>query len=499
VAQSDVRDGRSFRQAQRPGRLLRWNTCHGAARACAAIALFTTAIAAQDRDARPSPADARDLTKTFVAFADVLPVWGALEPRLPGRLAGQTLEAVRAAWDDWVRTQDAEIRARVARGHEDSLVNWWLFGTSFTSLPPARPRDVERLGGGVTVAQVVDRRLEDLVDGLTSPGANERLRWAGQFLRARGVDPATPRGRAGVRALLEDASKRMLAEDAAYTRVLEAPNAASDPLSWMLPYASLYRERGLSSDTSILSSHAVDSALGALDASGLIGPGTIARVAVVGPGLDFINKADGHDFYPEQSIQPFTVVDSLRRHGLAAHDVSVTTFDVSARVNQHLMSAAERARGREGYVLHLPLGGTERWSRGLVSYWEHAGDRIGEAARALPVPPAGGAVKVRAVRVDPAVVLSIVPADLNIVFERLAPLRDDQLFDLVVATNVFAYYDPFQQALAMRNIGEMLRPGGSLLLNQAVAPLVPMKPAVGHDAVAHSDRQFDHVFWYQRE
>ena len=52
----------------------------------------------------------------------------------------------------------------------------------------------------------------------------------------------------------------------------------------------------------------------------------------------------------------------------------------------------------------------------------------------------------RAVRVRPAVVTSIVPRDVNIVLER-----DNDRFDLIVATNVLVYYDAFDQALALAN------------------------------------------------
>ena len=292
----------------------------------------------------------------------------------------------------------------------------------------------------------------------------------------------------------------MTSENAEFARALEAPNAAVDPLEWMLPYASLYSDRGLSSDTSILSSFAVDAALEALGKSGLIARRSIHRVAVVGPGLDFLNKADGHDFYPEQTIQPFALVDSLIRFGLAqADDVSVTTFDVSSRVNQHLSAARDRALKGTGYVVQFPLSNTERWSQGLVQYWERAGGHIGEEVRASVPPSTAGVVKARAVRVRPDIVKSIVPRDLNVVLGRLEPLRDDERFDLVVATNVFVYYEAFEQALAMVNIGRMLRSGGSLLSNQAVRPVPPMNTAVGHETVVYSDRQFDHLFWYQRQ
>jgi hypothetical protein len=458
-------------------------------RLAAALVAFSVALSAQE--VRP---------KGPLIFADVAPVLETLRPNLPAELKGRTSPGLDSAWQDWLRARDVHIRARVARGEEDSLVNLWLFGTSFTGRPPARERDIGLAQDASTLAQVAQGRLDDLLDGLESPGSNSRLRWARQFFDDRGIDPATSGGRARVRELLTAAGRRIVSENAEYARALEQSNAGGDPLTWMKPYASLYRDRGLSVDTSILSSFGIDASLEALSASGRIPAGTVRRVAVVGPGLDFINKADGHDFYPEQSIQPFALVDSLIRHRLArAGELSVTTLDVSVRVNQHFVAARDRAGNGEGYVVQLPLGDRERWTRDLVRYWESAGDHIGDVAPALLPPRSAGDVQVRAVRVRPDVVLSIVPRDLNIVVERFRPLADEERFDLVVATNVFVYYDAFEQALALLNIGGMLRSGGSLLSNQAVMPVPPLKPAVGHQEVTYSDRQFDHVFWYQRQ
>ena len=45
---------------------------------------------------------------------------------------------------------------------------------------------------------------------------------------------------------------------------------------------------------------------------------------------------------------------------------------------------------------------------------------------------------------------------------------DTSRFDLVVATNVLVYYEPFEQALAVSNMAGMLRTGGLLLTNQPV-------------------------------
>jgi hypothetical protein len=54
-------------------------------------------------------------------------------------------------------------------------------------------------------------------------------------------------------------------------------------------------------------------------------------------------------------------------------------------------------------------------------------------------------------------------------------LNAEERFDLIVATNIFVYYDAFQQALAMQNVSAMLRPAGILLANDEL----PVLPASG--------------------
>src|SRR5207244_2448165 len=52
---------------------------------------------------------------------------------------------------------------------------------------------------------------------------------------------------------------------------------------------------------------------------------------------------------------------------------------------------------------------------------------------------------------------------LDVAAERL----DGDLFDLVIATNVFPYLDDTNLTLALANIAAMLAPGGVLLHNEA--------------------------------
>ncbi|PYR90417.1 MAG: hypothetical protein DMF84_21140, partial [Acidobacteria bacterium] len=215
-------------------------------------------------------------------------------------------------------------------------------------------------------------------------------------------------------------------------------------------------------------------------------------------------KAEGYDFYPPQTIQPFALIDSLIRLGLAAPgDLRVTTFDLSPRVNQHLAEARQRARRGRAYIVHLPLstGDPEhQWRPDLVSYWQRFGDRIGQEVKGLAPPAGAGSVRMRAVRIRPAVVMSIVPMDLNIVVERLDTLETSDGFDLIVATNVLVYYDAFEQALALANVSSMLRPGGIFLTNYLVHPRSPMESSASVMTSVFWDQQRngDTLFSYRR-
>ena len=198
----------------------------------------------------------------------------------------------------------------------------------------------------------------------------------------------------------------------------------------------MFRDRGLSSDTSFLIDFALERALTAIKAERLLASGGIGRVGIVGAGLDFTDKHDGHDFYPVQTIQPLAIIDSLIRLGLErAGELQVTTFDLSPRVNHHLEAARERARAGTAYPLALPRNLDLPWDPALVAYWERFRASIGEAAADVVPPPNAGNVRVRSVRVRPAVVLSIEPRDLNIVLQRLEPSAPDEGFDLIVATD----------------------------------------------------------------
>jgi hypothetical protein len=74
---------------------------------------------------------------------------------------------------------------------------------------------------------------------------------------------------------------------------------------------------------------------------------------------------------------------------------------------------------------------------------------------------------------------------------------------LIVGTNIFVYYDAFEQMLALGNAGAMLKPGGLLLTNDRLPELAggPIHLAgvteVQFDVPGMKTR--DVVGWYQRE
>ena len=429
-----------------------------------------------------------DAAKTHVPYSEAKSILDTLRADLlPVELRGHRSAERERPWLNWVSRRDEEIRSRLREGDEDSIVNLLWFGTAFTQHPRMTATYLSTLGDDGPDA-LLDARLGDLAAGIRSPGVNERLQLARAMVEAAGIDLANAAGARDVDMYLAQVNTRTLQDLDRYLQVESTSPSA------------FFSERGLSSDTSILIDFAVDRALDEIASQGLLTPGSVRRVAVVGPGLDFFNKENGYDFYPVQTIQPFAVIDSLLRRGLAAADLRVTTFDVSARVNGHLDEAIQRARTGSQYVLHAPRDTEERWSPGLVSYWETFGDRIGEETAGVSAPPELGAIDVRVVRIRPAIVTSTLPQDLNIILER-QDLVPEERFDLIIATNILLYYGTFEQSLALSNLASMLRPRGLFLSNDYVFPL-PVLPMtiVGETEVSYMGGATDDIVtWYERQ
>jgi len=425
--------------------------------------------------------------RAFTPYAAAKPILDARSESLPAELK----DADEARWTAWSQKEDKAIRARLQQGDMDSMVNLLLFGTSFTTQPRIGVENIT----GASKAGVLRARVDDLVAGLHSPGDNERLIFLRGLLRGKGLDPAAP-GETGV--FIYKNLERVLQE----RRTLAARAAEARPAS-ALDRLSLFRDRGVSLDTGIFPSYSIEQTLRDLKKQGVLREGQVTRVAVIGPGLDFADKNEesAYDYYPQQTVQPFALYDSLVRLGLArGNAVSLSIFDISSRVIDHLRRAREAARKGKGYVIQLPRDVARPWPPDLIAYWRALGDRVGTAVAPIRPPRIFPNLETRAVRIHPDVVLACEPVDLNIVLERLE-LPAANRFDLIVGTNIFLYYDAFEQMLALENAGAMLKPGGLLLTNDRL-PEVPggsMRQA-GVTEVRYGDRDasaHDTVGWYR--
>jgi SAM-dependent methyltransferase len=333
-------------------------------------------------------------------------------------------------------------------------------------------------------------------------GVSPRLSVDGEVLSLRGkgtTDSVSPEFVAETNGIAAPLSiYYQLAENGAYARTLEAARLQGDATEEFAERSRLFRARGLSSDTSLLPNYAIEESLKEIKTRGLLSS-RIRRVAVIGPGLDFTDKQEGYDFYPQQTVQPFAVIDSLLRLGLATpNDLELTTFDLSTRVNGHLAQARARAQRGQSYVVQLPRDEAAQWEPGAISFWQRFGDQIGSAVPPVATPTAG-TLKLRAVRIPPAVVRKISPVDTNIVLQRL-DLPAAEKFDLIIATNILVYYDNFDQSLALLNVQRMLKPGGFLLSNNALLELPFFRiHSAGYSSVRYSARadDGDQIVWYR--
>ena len=446
-------------------------------------------------------------TARTMSLAEARPIFAVLGDSVPAALRDSAGVDADTSWSGWVTQRDSDIRARIVQGDEDSVVNLMLYGTRFTRWPRATPDAIAAAGVEGQLDRVMDGRVADLVMAIESPGDDERLRFVRQVVERHGIDVGGS-SREVTRRYLVGLRSRVLSENDLYLRRRAAAQMA-DASQQRTMHATLYRDRGLSSDTSLRVNFALEQALAVARDRGELTRRPVGRVAVIGPGLDFVDKAQGYDFYPMQMVQPFAVVDSLRRLGVAERP-TVTALDISPRIIAHLRDARQRAGRREPYRLNVPLeqgGPRSQLDTALVEYWQRFGAHLGAGAVA-DVPNAyAGTVRVRAVDVRPEAVLDVTGAELNIVLQRLQGSEATSGFDLVVATNVLVYYDPFEQALAVSNMASMLRSGGLLMTNQpvpvptacALSPVLIMSVSFGRvESDTGSHEQGDSIFVYRK-
>src|SRR5437762_2713888 len=401
--------------------------------------------------------------RPIISFATVKPVLEALADKLPPQLR----EPNEAKWKTWAQHEDDVVRGRLEQGALDSMINLLLFGTSFTTQP--RVITMHDLHD-----PVVQSRVDDLLQGLRNPGRNERLIFLRNVLRRSGMDPDSSTGDEKTKTFVLENLRRVVQEQNTFREQFEEAIHESDQEDELSKRSRMFHDRGISLDTTILSSFGIEGALRDMKDRAMLPERKITRVAVIGPGLDFTDKGFGYDFYPLQTLQPFAVYDSLIRLGLAEPGkIDITAFDISREVLEHLRRARDRAKTGENYVVQLPRESWP-WAADAVDYWRSFGSEIGKPVASIQPPVALKDLETRAVEIRPDVILSCKPVDLNIVFEQFDGSAMGG-FDLIIGTNLFLYYDELEQALALQNISTLLKPAGFLLTNDWL-PHLPQIP-----------------------
>ncbi|MDP9266909.1 MAG: class I SAM-dependent methyltransferase [Acidobacteriota bacterium] len=475
----------------------------------APLLLLATLAFAAPPASRPRAQVSPKLIPMFIPWEEAAPIVAAAPAAtLPQDLAGKKPQHLMDLWPDWVRAQDKQVRDRLAKGDEDSLVNLLLFGNSYTRQPRLSAEFFEKLRAEgdakqaqARLEQVIGYRTHDLVLAMAAPQGNERVDFMRRLIVAQGMSFATPQEKEKVAAYLLHSFDRARTEFSGYMEEVRKARETGDRDQELAVRARLFATRGVSLDTSWLPNLAIEDALRELMAKGVLAQGSAQRLAVIGPGLDFVDKREGYDFYPLQSFQPFALMDSALRLGLADRkQVRVTSLDISERVNTHLARMRQRAQAGTPYVIQLLREANVPWTPEATRYWDTFADQIAKPASAVEPPPAARKLKVRAVRVPVDLVLRIDAADLNVVYQRLA-LPAAERFDVIIGTNIFVYYGPFEQSLALANAAQMLRPGGVLLSNN----LLPDAAGTGMESLeyvttVYSDRpeDGDQIFIYRK-
>lgn len=432
-------------------------------------------------------------TPQFVPFSAAQPILNTYLSSLPAELkpGGQP---TAAAWDKWVREQDKDIRARIEEGEENTLTNLLRLGVTYTKQPRISYEYLAKYGRSNFVDNIANKRADDLVLALAAPHPSAGMLELKALLEKKGYNLKTAEGQKRAKTYML-ANLGRLRDDVAH----DAQTAKTNKFQ-------AFKDRGISTDSNLYPDYTIDLHLRHMMEQGMLKPGSVQRVAIVGPGLDFVNKKSGSDFYPPQTTQPFAVIDSLVRLGLADPDkIELYTFDVSSRVNKHLESARKAAAAGKPYTIQLLASPSDGWSAsyhaGFLEFWQKLGKQIGKPTKAIPVPEEAGDIWNRAISVNPSVVKRVTPVDMNVVFQSVS-LPADKQFDLVIGTNIFVYYDSLDQSLARANIGNMVKPGGYLISNEALPDKAPsnltnsLKTTV---TITNDPPLTDYMFTYARK
>jgi len=440
----------------------------------ALVAAWTLLAAGQDL---LSPSCAEGLAKRSIRYSD-------LPAEFRGSLGRQGIS--QAAFSGYVKTIDRRTAERELIGEYDHLIYFMLQSGRFTARPKVEPalsayQFVQRLGSEERARYLVEGelslppeeklpptaagRLADFIQALKKDSPDERL----AYFRSFTLQTAKP---------AETLSRRLYREYARSMKFLYRKEFLSkefsSPRELTAYVASLYQDRGHSTDTQIEANFALYIALSALKAQ--TPAAQLDRVLIVGPGLDFAPRTDLIDLFGPQSYQPFAVADALLGLKLAAPDrLRVHCIDINDRVITYLRHFPKRQVRQLSILSGVADSAAHPLSDEYQDYFRGLGRSIGEEA-ALEVPGDFTSHLKKSLRVRAEVAERVSADRLNIITERYDPAPG---YDLVIVTNVFPYFNDTELLLALSNISSMMAEGGYLLHNEMRDAISPLAATLG--------------------
>jgi len=175
----------------------------------------------------------------FLSVDEAQPVLRAMTTKLPPDLQGPgALTPER--WANWVHKEDAESRARLDRGEEDTLTNLLRFGITFTKEYRIDDAFLLRYGQSSLVNSFAENRAHDLIHAMASQNANEGIVHLRAFLEKEGFSFKTPAGQQKIKSYLLANLARLRDEIVHYTGAVQKGDRFQ-----------LFQDRGISLDTNL--------------------------------------------------------------------------------------------------------------------------------------------------------------------------------------------------------------------------------------------------------
>ncbi len=194
-------------------------------------------------------------TPQFVPFSAAEPVLNTYLSSLPAELKPSG-KLTAAAWDNWIRTQDKDIRARIEEGEENTLTNLLRLGVTYTKEPRISYEYLAEYGHSSFVDGVADKRANDLIKALSAPHPSEGMQEMKALLEKKGYSLKSPEDQKKVKAYLL-ANLARLRDDVAR----DAQTAKTNKYQ-------AFKDRGISTDSNLYPDYTIRASPAAHDGPG---------------------------------------------------------------------------------------------------------------------------------------------------------------------------------------------------------------------------------------